>query len=105
MLVYVVGTMFIPTLSQTQASGANVSALSPVKIENTISIEALKFEYSLVQTAVKSGHKDAPTLQRGRQVGVGCDATHLQRVSVTSLSVYMYTDSLTGWYPTCMLFV
>lgn len=49
-------------------SSANFALLSPVKVENTTSLEALRFELSLVQSAIKGGHKDAATVQRGRQV-------------------------------------
>ena len=45
-----------------------MAALSPVKIENTTSIECLKLEYSLVQNALKAGHKDSSTVQRGHKV-------------------------------------
>ena len=51
-------------------SGINFAALSPIRVESTTSLEALKVEYSLVQSAVKGGHKDAATIQRGRQVFV-----------------------------------
>ena len=49
-------------------SGINFAALSPVKVESTTSLEALRVEYSLVQSAVKAGHKDAKTIQKGKQV-------------------------------------
>ena len=49
-------------------SGVNFAALSPIKVESTTSLEALRVEYSLVQSAVKAGHKDATTIQRGKQV-------------------------------------
>ena len=49
-------------------SGVNFAALSPVKVESMTSLEALRVEYSLVQSAVKAGHKDAATIQRGKQV-------------------------------------
>ncbi len=51
-----------------QSTGLNLAAQSPVKVENTTSIEALKFELSLVQKAMEAGHKDPATIQRGRQV-------------------------------------
>ena len=51
-------------------SGVNFAALSPVKVENMTSLEALRVEYSLVQSAVKAGHKDAATIQRGKQVQI-----------------------------------
>lgn len=51
-------------------SGINFSALSPVRVESTTSLEALRVEYSLVQSAVKAGHKDATTVKKGRQVHV-----------------------------------
>ena len=50
-------------------SGINFATLSPIKVESTTSLEALRVEYSLVQSAVKAGHKDAATIQRGKQVG------------------------------------
>jgi len=48
--------------------GTNLAALSPVKVDNMTSLEALKLELGLVQNALKSGHKDASTIQRGRQI-------------------------------------
>ena len=51
------------------AGGTNLAALSPVRVDNMTSLEALKLELGLVQNAIKSGHKDAGTVQRGRQVG------------------------------------
>ena len=49
-------------------SGPNLAALSPIKVDNMTSMEALKLEFSLVQSAIKNGHKDANTAQRGKQV-------------------------------------
>ena len=59
------------SLSQAGGGGVTLASLSPVKVENTTSVEALAFEYALVQSALKSGHKDPATVQRGRQVGCG----------------------------------
>jgi coiled-coil and C2 domain-containing protein 1 len=50
------------------APSPNLSLLSPMKVENTTSAEALKVELSLVQSALKSGHKDPATVQKGRQI-------------------------------------
>jgi coiled-coil and C2 domain-containing protein 1 len=50
------------------APSANLASLSPVKIDATTSIEALKIELNLVQNAIKKGHKDPATLQKGRQI-------------------------------------
>ena len=49
-------------------SGPNLALLSPIKVENMTSMEALKLEFSLVQSAIKNGHKDVSTAQRGKQV-------------------------------------
>ena len=49
----------------------NYSLLSPVKPESTTSVAALKFEFSLVTSALKGGHKDAQTVQRGKLVSMG----------------------------------
>ena len=46
----------------------NYSLLSPVKPEETTSVAALKFEFSLVTSAIKAGHKDSQTVQRGKLV-------------------------------------
>ena len=46
----------------------NYALMSPVKAENTISVAALKFEFSLVTSAIKGGHKDGHTVQRGKLV-------------------------------------
>ena len=54
--------------TQQGGSGINYSVLSPVKVESTTSLEALRVEYSLVQSAVKGGHRDAATIQKGKQV-------------------------------------
>lgn len=43
-------------------------ATSPIKVEQTTSMDALKLEFSLVQSAVKAGKKDPPTIQRGRAI-------------------------------------
>ena len=51
-------------------SGPNLAALSPIKVDNMTSMEALKLEFSLVQSAIKNGHKDASTAQRGKQVSM-----------------------------------
>ncbi len=49
---------------------ANFALLSPIKVEGMISLEALKFELSLVQSALKAGHKDKATSTRGRLVSI-----------------------------------
>ncbi len=41
-----------------------------INFRSTTSIDALKFELSLVQKAMEAGHKDPATAQRGRQVGL-----------------------------------
>lgn len=46
----------------------NYSLLSPVKAEGTTSVAALKFEFSLVTSAIKGGHKDGQTVQKGKMV-------------------------------------
>jgi hypothetical protein len=58
-----------PPSKQGGASGTpNYSLLSPVKVEATTSVAALKFEFSLVTSALKGGHKDGQTVQRGKLV-------------------------------------
>lgn len=44
------------------------NTVSPVKVENTTSVDALKLEFGLVQNALKSGQKSPQLLQRGRQI-------------------------------------
>ena len=66
-----------PPKKQGAAGGgptANYSLLSPVKAEATTSVAALKFELSLVTSAIKGGHKDSQTIQKGKLVrqGVSC---------------------------------
>ena len=46
----------------------NYSLLSPVKVESTTSVAALKFEFSLSSSAIKGGHKDAQTVQKAKLV-------------------------------------
>ncbi len=41
---------------------------SPIKIEHTTSVEALKLELSIVQNALKAGKRDPATLQRGQAI-------------------------------------
>ncbi len=50
------------------ATSANVALLSPVKVEDMMSLQALKFELSLVTSAIKAGHRDKATASRGRMV-------------------------------------
>ncbi len=57
---------------------ANFSLLSPIKVESMVSLEALKFELSLVQSALKAGHKDKATSARGKQV-----STNLSLLALT----------------------
>ena len=52
-------SMVRPTVSTGPAS-------SPIRVEQTTSLDALKLELSLVQNAIKAGKKDAATVQRGR---------------------------------------
>lgn len=56
-----------PTVSmlRPQVSG---TVTSPIKVEQTTSLDALKLEFSLVQNALKAGKKDAATIQRGRAI-------------------------------------
>ena len=46
----------------------NFALLSPVKAESTTSVAALKFEFSLVSSAIKGGHRDGQTVQKGKLV-------------------------------------
>ena len=48
-----------------QVSG---TVTSPIRVEQTTSLDALKLEFSLVQNALKAGKKDASTIQRGRAI-------------------------------------
>ena len=60
-----------PSKGQGAAGGGasvNFALLSPVKVESMISMEALKLELSLVQSAMKAGHKDKVTAVRGKMV-------------------------------------
>ncbi|XP_019850043.1 PREDICTED: coiled-coil and C2 domain-containing protein 1-like [Amphimedon queenslandica] len=43
-------------------------ASSPIKVEQTTSLDALKLEFSLVQNAIKAGKKDPAIVQRGRSL-------------------------------------
>ena len=49
-------------------TSTNFALLSPVKVEGMMSLEALKLEFSLVQNAMKGGHRDKTTTQRGKAV-------------------------------------
>lgn len=62
-----------PPKKQGAAGGPtpNYSLLSPVKAESTTSVAALKFELSLVTSAIKGGHKDSQTIQKGKLVRLG----------------------------------
>ena len=42
--------------------------VSPIKIEQTTSLEALKLELSIVQNALRAGKKDPATVQRGQAI-------------------------------------
>ena len=46
----------------------NYSLLSPVKIESTTSLAALRVELSLAASAIKGGHKDPHTVQKAKLV-------------------------------------
>lgn len=50
------------------ASGGAAGVTSPMKVEQTTSLEALKLELSIVQNAVKAGKKDQATIQRGQAI-------------------------------------
>lgn len=60
-----------PATSKGQSS-LNIALLSPVKVETTVSLEALKLEFSLVQSAMKAGHRDKPTALKGKMVSLQC---------------------------------
>ena len=44
------------------------NTISPIEVDNTTSVDALKLEFRLVQSALKSGQKNQALLQRGRQI-------------------------------------
>lgn len=52
------------------ASGGapNYALLSPVKVEATTSVGALRVELSLATSAIKAGHKDPRTVQKAKLV-------------------------------------
>lgn len=62
----------VPKTSPSKQGGTagtpNYSLLSPVKADATTSVAALKFEFSLVTSALKGGHKDGQTVQKGKLV-------------------------------------
>ena len=49
-------------------TSTNFALLSPVKVDGMMSLEALKLEFSLVQNAMKGGHRDKATTLRGKAV-------------------------------------
>lgn len=61
-----------PTVKMLQPRAGSTSGpggvTSPVKIEQTTSLEALKLELSIVQNALKAGKKDPATIQRGQAI-------------------------------------
>lgn len=61
-----------PTVKMLQPQGGGASGpagvTSPIKVEQTTSVEALKLELSIVQNAVKAGKKDQATIQRGQAI-------------------------------------
>ena len=61
-----------PTVKMLQpragSTGGPGGVTSPVKVEQTTSLEALKLELSIVQNAVKAGKKDPATIQRGQAI-------------------------------------
>ena len=44
------------------------AVVSPIKVEQTTSMDALKLEFSIVQNALKAGKKDPATIQRGHAI-------------------------------------
>ena len=57
-------SMLRPTAGTTGSGGVT----SPIKIEQTTSLEALKLELSIVQSALKAGKKDPSIIQRGQAI-------------------------------------
>ena len=55
-----------PTVSMVRPTVSTGPASSPIRVEQTTSLDALKLELSLIQNAIKAGKKDAATVQRGR---------------------------------------
>ena len=61
-----------PTVKMLQPRAASTTGpggvTSPITIEHTTSLEALKLELSIVQNALKAGKKDPGTVQRGQAI-------------------------------------
>ena len=90
-----------PTRKQGGAAGggasANYSLLSPVKVESTTSVAALKFEFSLVSSAIKGGHRDGQTVQKGKLVR--CGQSHGSVIAIIASPFH----SKTGHFAKCEL--
>ena len=57
-----------PTVSMVRPTVSTGPASSPIKVEQTTSLDALKLEFSLVQNTIKAGKKDPAIVQRGRSL-------------------------------------
>lgn len=57
-----------PTVKMLRPPVSGGQPMSPIKVEQTTSMDALKLEFSLVQSAVKAGKRDAALIQRGKAI-------------------------------------